>query len=905
MALQVTDNLKQQLNSPELVPVLVAKIDGYPNIFGNVSIKTFIRIGDPDLLIDGSWEIGGFRLLDDQEPYISYSNGTTTRISQKLDPSRGQGSSISSMTLAILDHNGVMTELVSPGKVLADILGRRVTVFLGAQESSWPEDYNVVFRGIIQEVDAGPGVVNLVLSNTDEKKRVSVAPKVTSELTQSFNFRSVTFQDLQFVNRDDIVNQVDVTYIAGGTAGSESVSITGGGYSIQVQIENGASTASQIKKAIENHSGANQLVNVKTTGNTSNPQVIGSAILGTDTTVNLVDASEFIEPGDILRTYAKIEDELFEYTGKTGSQLTGCIRAANGTDGALHSIEKTAEQVFRISGNGIVIALKLMLSQGPSYYAESLSVFAINTFSPSIIVPNAIFFKGVNLIVDHGVSPGDKVTVEGSSIPWNNVVDDVIQEVGLVTDGSYIIISSTLTDEPSPTGITAKFVSQFNTLPIGMGMIPAEVDVDQHLYVRDTFLPTFELDLFINDISDGKGFLEKQVYLPMTCFSVPRKGRSSIVYTVGPLPTYEVMFFNTQTVQNPEQLRVKRSLNENFFNQVQFDFDYDPVKTAFVTRKNYPAEPSQDQINVGIKPFSIESQGLRSENGAATIASSAADRLRRRYEKAAYFIKGVKPMFSIGYQLEIGDVVAVDFTDLKLSDFDSGTREGSIKLMEIQNKILDNKTGEVTVDLVNTTFGFGDRFGLISPSSDTIDGCTTTKLLLKKTWSTRSFEKESKKWSGYIGQEVIVHNEDWSTVYSTVLRGFDSNDPQGMSVDPLPTAPGPGWIIQSPDYPSSLDQNELAFWKLRHAFFSPRVQVVAGVSSNQFTVSPSDALKFFVGSIVRVHSYDFSADSTEVKVTDIIGNDIIVSDSLGFVPDNTHYVDLIGFPDKQQSYRVV
>lgn len=810
------------------------------------------------------------------------------------------------MVLSLIDPNGEITRLVSPGFQLPDVIGRKVTVYLGAQESSWPEDYNEIFRGVIQQVGAGAGFVDLTLNNTDEKKRAAILPRKTAVTTSGVDYRSVTFQDIFYKNREDITNVVDVTYVGGGMAGSESVVVGGGGYSITVQIQDMGSTAAQIRKAIENDPEANQLVEVKISGDSSQPQTIGSATLGISLDLTVDDASSFLLPSDgtTLRTFLKIKDELVEYTGITGNQLTGLVRGADSTTPAAYSPGEDIEQVIRLSGVGIDIALKLMLSNGPAYFEQDLPVASIEYFSPSLTVENAMFFVGVNLERDLGVRPGDLLTVVDATNPGNNVVDDVIQEVGLVNDGSYLITTSALVNEPS-TSAKASFKSQFNVLPIGLGMLPSEVDVAEHVFVRDTFLSTLTLDIPVDEIPVGKDFLEKDVYLPMTCFSVPRKARSSVVFTVGPLPTYEVVTLDVTTVENPAALRVQRSMNENFYNQVQFDYDYRVINEKYGTRRNYPESPDQTDRPVGIRPFKIEAKGFSSLAEGGTITERAADRLLRRYQNGAEFIKGIKVLSTVGYQIEIGDIVAVDYKSLKLSDFTTGDREGSIKLMEVQNKILDTKTGEVTVDVVNTVFGVSDRYGLISPSSQTGAGSTTTKLILKKSWSTKSFERESKKWNGYLNQNIIVHNEDFSTVYTTTIRGFDNNDPQGMSVDPIPAPPGEDWIIQCVEYPSSTDQAEEAFWKQRHAFFSPRVAVVAGVSNQRFTVDSGDVGRFFIGSVIRVHTYDFSSDSPEVTVTDIQGNDILTDKSLTFTPDSTFVVDLIGFPDKQQAYRVV
>jgi hypothetical protein len=265
-------------------------------------------------------------------------------------------------------------------------------------------------------------------------------------------------------------------------------------------------------------------------------------------------------------------------------------------------------------------------------------------------------------------------------------------------------------------------------------------------------------------------------------------------------------------------------------------------------------------------------------------------------------------LYEIGYQIEIGDVVAVDYDALKLSNFEAGARGGGIKLFQVLNKILDNKTGDVSLDLVNTIFDRSDRFGLISPSTLTGVGSTTSKLIIKKSYGTLVFQKESFKWTNYIDQNVIVHNEDFSLVYPTVLRGFDDNDPQGMSIDPIPTAPGENWTIESVNYPSSTDPMEEVFWKTKHAYFSPQVSVtVNGTSEVEFEVDASDIAKFLVGASVKIHNYDYTDDAPEAEVigVDNILNLVTIDIETGFNITTDHTVDLIGFADGGPAYRIV
>ena len=904
MALPVTDAADQASKQIQVTPNMVLKIDGYDQLFGSAQIYKYIRIGDPNLFVGDDWIIGGYSLIDKQSPYFSFNSGATTKITQKLDPSRAQGSSVSSMVVALVDKNEEISELVTPGKILPDLLGRRATVYMGFKDTAWPEDYNIIFQGFFTSYESGAGTINLILSNPEEKKRSPVFNRKTAKLTSNCNFRSVQFQDIFYQNRDDVTNLVTVTYTAGGVAGSEVV--TAVGTNIFVQIQNGFSTAAQIKKAIENSPISNQLVDAKIKGNSGNTQSIGAVTLSQDLVVNVDDTQFFSNevPSEGFETYLKIDEELLKYTGKTSTSFTGCSRAQLYSSGALHDTNTDAESVYRLRGNGIDLALKTMLSGGPAFYLENYALASIINFDPISTIDDAIFFNE-DIEKEYGVAVGDKVTITGATNPANNVTDSIVLEIGLTDLGTYLILSDNFVPE-LVTGATVKIKSAWNVWPIGMKLLPREIDIAQHLFVRDTFLPTFELDVFVKDVTNGKDFVEQQLYLPMACFSVPRKGRSSVAYHVGPLPNYEVVTLDDKSVTNPGALKLIRSTSEQFANEVNYQLDYDPVTDKFLRVLPYIDQVSKDKIPIGDKAISIESYGLRTTSNADQLTAQAANRLIRRYSNGAEFIKGINVRFGTAFKIEIGDIVAVDFKALQITDLLSGTRAGEIKLMEVQNKVIDNKTGQITVDVVNTTFGTGDRFGLISPSSEVTTGSTTTKIKLLKSWSTKSFQKESSKWRNYIGQKVLVHSEDWTVSGETTIVGFDDNSPQGMIVSPaLSFTPQAGYIVQIPNFPSTPNQNDLVFYKLRHAFFSPQVPIVSASSRTVFDVSALDAARFFVGSQVRVHNYSYTEDAPEAVVTDITGTTITIDTPTGFVITASHYVDLIGFPDKSNAYRII
>jgi len=911
MAFVLTDNLRQGLQKSDVKTTLVLKIDGYDTLFGNVQIKKYVQIGDPGLLIGSDWVIGGFNLISNQSPYVTFNTGnTTTKITQKLDPSKGLGSSVSQMAVTLLDFNQEMVKLVSPNFELEEIMGRFCTVYLGIEESAWPEDYNPVFKGIVQNIDVGTTYVTLYLNNTEEKKRAQIQPLIETELTSRVNYRSAVFQDLFFKNRPDRVENLTITYIGGGVAGSEVVTVLGS--TIQVQIQNAVSTASQIKKAIENHPDASQLVEVTIEGDSSDTQVTGSQALLIDTIINVIDTTKFQLPADAgsFNTFVKIDDELLGYTGKTLTSLTGVTRGQLNTEPDVHKVEADVTQIIQTIGNPIDLALKYMLSGGASPFAFNLDVASFVYMDPSTLVDNAVFFTGVDVAMEHGVSKNSLVSFTGSINPANDLIDAVVSEVGSFPGGSYIIINQTLTPELESTAL-ASFKTIYNVWPIGLKMLPREVDITQHEFIRDTFLPTSELDIFFDEIPNGKDFLEREVYLPVTCFSVPRKGQSSIVIHVAPLPTYNVIQLNRQTVENPEALTVQRSLNENFFNSVVYNYNYAPTNNSFLTTLQMDSTLVSNFIKdqIGLRTLTINSKGLRSTSAGETIIDIASRRFLKRYERGAEFIKGIKLHIRTGYEVEIGDIVAADFADLQLADFTTGNRSGTIKLMEVLNKILDNKTGEVSIDVVNTIFGVNDRFGLISPASISASGSTTSKVMLQKSYGTKAFERESAKYSGYIGQPVIVRNQNFTQVYDTFIRGFDNNNPQGMSIDPIAVAPGTDWIVEAPNYPVINDVTVNAFWKQRHAFFSPQVVVqnAIAISQTEFEVDPADIGKFKVNAVVRVHNYTYTDDGPEATVTDVdtLTNIVTINTATGFPINDSHFVDLIGFADGGAAYRII
>ena len=195
-----------------VVPSLVLEIDGYPNVFTISTLQKYTRVGDVGLYVDGNWVIGE-TLSDkvDARNYISM-DGTSNAINQQLQQDKGGATSVTSLQISLIDYNQDITRLISPSVELTDILGREAFVYLGFADNAFPEDYIVLFVGIIDEVTAGGNIV-LNIANPEQKKRQEIFISVETELTASIDNSVTTIPVLDTSNFLLPVTDIFTTYV--------------------------------------------------------------------------------------------------------------------------------------------------------------------------------------------------------------------------------------------------------------------------------------------------------------------------------------------------------------------------------------------------------------------------------------------------------------------------------------------------------------------------------------------------------------------------------------------------------------------------------------------------------------------------------------------------------------------
>jgi hypothetical protein len=473
-----------------------------------------------------------------------------------------------------------------------------------------------------------------------------------------------------------------------------------------------------------------------------------------------------------LKTYIRVNDEIIRYTGISGNDLTGCSRAQLDTTAATHADGDAVKSFYQLDGNVIDIALKLMLSGWNGPFVTGVDVTNFNYINDTDTVANSMFFSGVDVKEDYGLTVGDYITTTGASNGANNVSLKLIASIVVSETGSYITVSGvTFVDEASTAG-TVSFRSKYDTFVEGLRMTPDEVDVAEHERIRSLFLSSATFNGYIkSSITSAKEFISKELYRPYAAYAVPRKARASVAYTVGPLPTDDIQTLSTDNVLNPDKIYKKRSLGRNFYNTIIYKYSQDALTDDFRAGAISVSATSKTQIPVGNKTLLIESVGLRS----ASIASSAATRRLNRYAFAADYINNIKVTMDVGYTIEVSDLVFLDGVSLKIPDVVNGTPTTSSKLYEVITKGFDLNTGVVTLGLTNTNFSGADLFGLISPASYVASGTSASSFTIKSSFSSIYGADEYLKWNALEDVYVRVRNSSYNTSATALVSSFTGN----------------------------------------------------------------------------------------------------------------------------------
>ena len=520
----------------------------------------------------------------------------------------------------------------------------------------------------------------------------------------------------------------------------------------------------------------------------------------TQTTLDLEDVESLILPTTGFDTYVRINAEIIQYTGISGNTLTGLTRGVLGTTATPHNQGDQARPVYSIRDNPLDLAVKLMLSghgENPVYDDIPISSFRQIGASNQNIA-NAIYFDSLNIIQDFGVRIGDTVSVRDASNSANNVTERLVQDIVQTANGFYILISgANLVTETDSDAIMSLF-SQYNVYPQGMRMKPDEVDIDEHIRIRDFFHSATEMQFFFKDDEiDGKEFIDEELYRPIACYALPRKAKASVGYTVGPIPGEDIVSLNSTNIKSADMSNISRQWGAGFFNEVVYKYDDTPLldDTKFLKGQIFISAESKERIPGINRTYVIESKGLRSNLNAINIAASNSQRIIDRYKFAAETVR-VKTMLGDTLPIEIGDIVVGEFADIKMTDISKGNRDFKPRFFEVLNKSLNLKTGDIDLHLLDTGLNIDARFGLMSPTSYIASVTSPTQIVIgpDPLYGGKFGDDEFLKWENLISVAnplgVIFRDRDFTTVSEAEILSINENNITLRSAPSTPVTRG-------------------------------------------------------------------------------------------------------------------
>lgn len=832
------------------LPVIVLQIEGLPFIFASAQTYTKIRYDDPGVFYNGEFVYDGLRPLPSSGPgaahnYIDRDSSRST-ISQKLEQWDGRAN-IETLSLKLIDKDGELTKICTPGQFLPDILNNKVRVFFGYQNISYPEDFIRLFSGYINDYTLGQGYVIFKLTDPGSKRK------------------------------QDIFSPAQTT--------------------LSLDIDNAQTT-------------------ITLQSNTLLPTTIldGNGIADPTVTLGIV-----------------IDNEIITYNNASinvdGVTLNGVVRGAFGTVADAHTATTAVDTFISLSDNPINIALKAMLSgwNGPCFKNVPLRGI-VNTDDGHSIPDSITFAQGVDLNRDYGIVVGDFIVLSGSPNTPNNATFQIVQ---LVNDNRTAIVTPTgvlVQENPPGAGslvTVAGLRSQYDTYPVtaGLSLTTDEVNVTTHQYLRDTFIQ-FDFVMQTKSSEDSaKDWIETHLMKPIGAYSLTQGSRISMGLTHPPLTTDLSKILNHTNIVDAKDITVNRSLTDRFFyNEVIFNYAYDPVQQTF--NKSFIVEDagSQDRLQQ-VSTLSIDVRGLPDNPNSVTIMQQRAERILLRYRYAAETIS-VKTNFAVGNTIDGGDIVVLDDKTinntpaplLQISNTEVGQRGVFGRIMEVQERSILLTEAKTQLKLLsNLGFSTTDRYAVIAPSSLVAFGVDTQHFQIKESFGGRFPGQEYKKWQNYQSLLVRVHSPDFSRDGVAAFQ-LDPNNPFNfIMLSALPFTPLANDIVDFAPYQENTAINQSAI-KNRYVSLNRTGDVASGSSATVFTLQAGQGAGYIPGNVIYVMSPDGTTRfSEEFAILTAVGDQITIRQiingvgpvDLGFIPQAGDFMKLGGFKDGGQSYRYI
>lgn len=810
---------------------IVLKIEDVPAFFGIADTFTQVRYGDAGIVYGLPGLVyGALRKLGMVKAYMQLDSGLT--IQQRIEPESGKGN-IGTLNLSFIDYNGEMSQLVTPGIVVDEIMmSKQCTLYIGFAETSFPLDYFIAYRGYITQVVCPPGKVTLQISDCTMKVRQPI-----------------------FDNTSTIL----ISPVTGSTDSVINVQNTGLFYE-PIQGPDGTfdptvSTYIEVDSEIMAYAATGIL-------NTTQVQVTQRGALGTVATTHSIGATA-------LSTLGVGQNPA---SGSFPAGINAIDLALkvmlSGWDGPCYTDVGILSFVYDYQGN--FVSNEFLLSSDDAIYDLGLSVGDYFYISGSA----------------SGNSVSGLITGISTGVNGQNVIIETNQTFTLENPTSAVAAFRSQYDT-FPVGAGAMMRTGDVDVPTWQ-QVRNNFFKSSIFYLRGYYNSAVDaVALIQNDIALPIGCYTISRY---GRFSV------AVTKPPLPGTTQKFLQLDYTNIIDPDKIQVTRSSNSrSFYNEVSYEFDYDVATQTYSSIQYFFGTNSINafqQTNV----LPITAALVSSALGGATLAQERGEALLNRFQNCTIQIE-LTVNWSVGSLIEVSDIVnVVDNGTLKIMNFETGQRNLGTQLFEVIDRNYQIISGNVKLKLLGGLgFSITSRFGLYSPSSILNSGCTTTSMRLTPSYGQTLVSSEVLKWTPLIGQGMYVHDPMYSVTGGiSLIVGQDPNDITAIMVaPPLPFAPSAGMIMEIAPYRGATTVDPQS--KLLYAHFSPSIAVPAGLSTKEFYIAASGVPLMVVGQTVILHDSPWNNISPEVEVLGVTGSLVQVAASLGFIPTTGYLVEGVGF----------
>jgi len=338
----------------------------------------------------------------------------------------------------------------------------------------------------------------------------------------------------------------------------------------------------------------------------------------------------------------------------------------------------------------------------------------------------------------------------------------------------------------------------------GLGLNNSYIDIEGIESVRDDWFPgdSHYMRFIINERIKAKDFFEKEIFKVLNVYPViDGQGRFTIKPFKPPIAALDdVQSFTADNIIGLPRLDFNLA---SLVNEVEVHYDWDSDTDEFDNVEFYIDSNSLNSRGPGKSPITIKTKGLHTSHSPASIAGRATQILTTRKNRifGRFSIPPIKiklKTFFDRWITEIGDIVP--FTHPNVPDVISGTRGLTAQRMEVIGKNVDWKSGNVSIDLLDTGFTKG-TYSVISPTMTIVSVVDSENFTVSVTDAT--------KYANFTLPEVQLCDSGMRQRVAAKTLLTVNTTTGACTCDAWGVTPVAGDFVLFPDYDDATDEQKL------------------------------------------------------------------------------------------------